>query len=147
MMKINWGTGIAIFFSLFVLTLVFQVIKSTQYDNSLVSDQYYADDINYQKHYNKLVNSQQLKEELKIAKTDKGDYVELVFPEELSQVEGNIHFFCPSDSKGDFKLPISVSEKGKQVVPVEGLKKGLWRVKIDFEAGGKAYYKEEPIIL
>lgn len=145
-MKLNWGHGIAIFFTLFVGSLVFQVIKSTQYDNSLVSDHYYADDINYQKHYNKLVNSQQLKQDLKIEKTEAGEYVELIFPKELTRVEGNIHFFCPSDSKGDFKLPISINN-GKQVVPVEGLKKGLWRVKVNFEADGKAYYKEEPIIL
>ncbi len=145
-MKLNWGHGIAIFFTLFVGSLVFQVIKSTQYDNSLVSDHYYADDINYQKHYNKLVNSQQLEEDLIIEKTEKGNFVTLIFPEELSKVEGNIHFFCPSDSKVDFKLPISITA-GKQVVPVEGLKKGLWRVKVNFEAGGKAYYKEEPIIL
>jgi nitrogen fixation protein FixH len=145
-MKLNWGHGIAIFFTLFVGSLVFQVIKSTQYDNSLVSDQYYKDDINYQKHYNKLVNSQELKQDLIIEKTEAGDYVELIFPKELPQVSGNIHFFCPSDSKGDFKLPISISN-GKQVVPVEGLKKGLWRVKVNFEAGGKAYYKEEPVIL
>ncbi len=146
-MKINWGTGIAIFYSIFVIALVYQVIKSTYYDNSLVSEQYYADDINYQKHFDKLVNMQSLKEDLKITKQKNGDYVVLNFPDELAQVKGNIHFFCPSDSEQDFKLSINTSGSDEQVIPVEGLKKGLWKVKVDFEAGGKTFYKEEAIII
>jgi len=146
-MKINWGTGIALFYSIFVLVLVWQVYKSTQYDHSLVSDEYYADDLNYQKHYNRLVNYQDLDEQLLIAKTEEGSFVELSFPEELTSVKGDIHFFCPSDSQQDFKLRINTSGTSKQKVPVEGLKTGMWRVKVNFEAGGKTFYKEEVIII
>ncbi len=145
-MKFNWGTGIALFYSVFVLVLVWQVIKSTQYDHSLVSDHYYQDDINYQKHYNKLINSQELNEPLQIAKTEQGSFVELKFPAELADVKGNIHFFCPSDSKQDFKLPVNTSGTNKQFVPISGLKKGLWKVKVNFEAGGKKFYEEETVI-
>jgi hypothetical protein len=44
-MKFNWGTGIAIFYIIFVVSLVFQVFKSRQYDHSLVVDNYYEEDI------------------------------------------------------------------------------------------------------
>ena len=53
-MKINWGTGIFIFYSLFVGALVFQLVKSFQYDNSLVVENYYEKDLNYQEQYNKI---------------------------------------------------------------------------------------------
>ena len=58
-MKINWGTGIAIFYTLFASVLVMVVIKSKQYDHSLVVDNYYEEDLHYQSHFDKLVNSQQ----------------------------------------------------------------------------------------
>ena len=144
-MKINWGTGIALFYTLFAATLIFQVIKSTQYDNSLVSDEYYKDDIAYQEHYNKLMNSKMLLEDLKIYNQPQKGQVALKFPQELEQIQGEIHFFCPSNSRLDFRLPIEVVENKVQEVPTKGLKQGLWRVKVDYQSAGKQFYKEEVI--
>ncbi len=143
-MKFNWGTGIALFYTIFAAVLIFAVIKSTSYDNSLVSDQYYADDLKYQEHYVKLVNSKALTEDLKIVrgKTD----VTLTFPEEVGAVQGEIVFFCPSDSKQDFTLPVRPDAERRQSVPIEGLKPGLWKVKVDWQADGKTYYKEEMVV-
>jgi nitrogen fixation protein FixH len=143
-MKFNWGTGIALFYTIFAAVLIFAVIKSTSYDNSLVSDQYYADDLKYQEHYVKLVNSKALTEDLKIVrgKTD----VTLTFPEEVGAVQGEIVFFCPSDSKQDFTLPVRPDAERRQSVPIEGLKPGLWKVKVDWQANGKTYYKEETVV-
>lgn len=144
-MKFNWGTGIAIFFSIFVLSLVYQVYRSTQYDHSLVSDQYYADDIAYQEHYNKLVNSQKLDKDLEINKSTTNSEVELHFPEAFDQVNGQVYFFCPSDKSSDFKLAIETGDSNIQRISTEGLRPGLWRIKVNWEAAGKAYYKETTI--
>lgn len=146
-MKFNWGTGIAIFFSVFVLSLVYQVYRSTQYDHSLVSDQYYADDLRYQEHYDKLVNAQQLKEDLKIEKTKESAALELHFPGGFTQLGGEVHFFCPSDQSSDFRLPVKPMGDGVQRIPTEQLRRGLWKVKVDWTADGKTYYKEQDIRL
>ena len=53
-MRINWGTGLFIFFTFFVLTLAFVLYKSRQIDNALVFDDYYAEDIKYQQHFDKM---------------------------------------------------------------------------------------------
>lgn len=146
-MKINWGTGIAIFYTIFVLVLVTAVFRSTQYDNSLVSKQYYADDQNYQQHYEKLVNANQLTEDLQIWNKKQMAIVELQFPESVERVGGEIHFFCPSDSKQDFKLNIQPDANNLQTVSTEGLKKGLWKIKVDWAGTQKAYYKETTITI
>lgn len=146
-MKINWGTGIAIFYSIFVLVLVYYVIKSTTFDNSLVSEQYYADDLAYQQHYDKLVNAQQLTEDLKIWNKMQKAEVELIFPAEVGPVSGLIHFFCPSDSGSDFKLPVRPDAERIQRIPTTGLRPGLWKVKVDWQADGKTFYKEQSITL
>lgn len=59
-MKLSWGTGIAIFYSVFVIVLVFVVVKSTSIDNALVTDDYYKKDLEYQTQIDKQVNSQGL---------------------------------------------------------------------------------------
>jgi len=144
-MKINWGTGIAIFFSIFVLSLVYQVYRTTQYDHSLVSDNYYADDIKYQQHYDKLANAQQLETDLEINQLNQLSQVELRFPVELEKVGGEIHFFCPSDQKSDFRLAVQTEKGNVQRIPTEGLRPGLWRIKVDWRASGKQFYKETTI--
>ncbi|MDX2072496.1 MAG: FixH family protein [Haliscomenobacter sp.] len=146
-MKINWGSGIAIFYSLFVITMVYAVVRSTQFDNSLVSDQYYAEDLKYQERFDKLSNAQLLKEDLKIEASESGSQVELFFPSELASVHGEIYFFCPSDQTRDFKVNIAPNLNHRQVISTSGLKTGLWRVKVDWSDGTKAYYKEEVIHL
>ena len=146
-MKINWGTGIAIFYSTFVLVLVFAVYQSTKFDNSLVSDQYYADDLAYQQHYNKLVNAQQLEEDLKIWNKIQKAEVQLHFTAEFEEVAGEIHFFCPSHKPSDFKLPVQANASHIQHIPTEGLRPGRWKVKVNWEAGGKKFYKEESITI
>lgn len=144
-MKINWGTGIALFYITFVVALVYQVYKSTQYDHSLVSDEYYAEDLQYQKHYAKLVNSQQLEEDLQIIQEKAQESVKLQFPTELQDISGEIYFFCPSSSSSDFKLSIQTDSQNQQLVSTKELRRGLWRVKVDWGAAGKSFYKEEVI--
>jgi nitrogen fixation protein FixH len=146
-MKINWGTGIAIFYIVFVVALVVQVYKSTQYDNSLVSEQYYADDLAYQQHYVKLVNSQQLEQDLIIKEDKKSDQVILQFPANLPNLGGEIHLFCPSNSHQDVRVEVDVDDKHRQIISTEGLQRGLWRIKVDWTSGSKEFYKEEVVTL
>lgn len=144
-MKFNWGTGIALFYGLFVAVLVFAVFKSRTYDNSLVSEHYYADDLAYQKHYNKLINSQSLQHDLQIVKLNKN--ITFQFPAEVGKAQGEIQFFCPFDSKQDFKVAVNPDTQQQQRVDVAKLKNGRWKIKVDWQADGKDYYKEEAIIL
>ncbi|MCB0570212.1 MAG: FixH family protein [Phaeodactylibacter sp.] len=146
-MKFNWGTGIAVFFTLFVLALAFQVYKSTQFDHSLVSDHYYADDLAYQQHYEKLANAQQLGQNLKIWNKLQKEEVELAFPEEVGEVSGEVYFFCPSDRNSDFRLAVQAGPGHVQRISTHGLRRGLWRVKVDWQSEGKAYYTEDSITL
>jgi len=145
-MKFNWGTGIAVFYGAFVLALVGAVIKSTTYDNSLVSDDYYAEDLQYQQNYDKLANSQALAQDLQIEQD--ANMITLQFPQEVGAVAGTVTFFCPSASEQDFTIDIRTDAQKTQVIELsESLKTGLWRIKVDWQSDGKPYYKEESIVL
>jgi hypothetical protein len=146
-MRLNWGTGIAMFYSTFVIVLVAVVIKTTTFDNSLVSEDYYADDLNYQKQYEKLKNSKNLLNDLEIANNFNGGQIKFQFPVDLGVPQGEIYFFCPSDSKLDFRIPIKADSEYQQFISTEQLKSGLWRIKVDWQAGGQPYFKELALAL
>lgn len=143
----NWGKGIAIFYSLFAATMIFAVIRSTQYDNSLVSEKYYQDDIAYQQQYNRIKNSQELEVPLEVQYDKEKERLTLAFPPNIQTVKGIIHLFCPSSSEEDVKIPIEL-ETGwnRQTLILSGLKNGLWKVKIHWEDGNREFYDEKIII-
>lgn len=145
-MKFHWGTGIALFYGVFVSVLLYFVIKSTQQDNSLVSDDYYAEDLKYQEHYDKLRNAASLEQDLEIRENGALSQLEFLFPPALGKAEGEIHFFCPSDSRSDFKVPIEAHGQPVQTVSFKDLKKGYWKIKVDWQAGGTRFFQETAFV-
>lgn len=146
-MKLNWGTGIAVFYALFVLVMVIMVVRATRQDQSLVVDNYYEKDLQYQTHYNKLQNNLDLKNDLSIKINHKSGNIEFHFPPELSLFSGEILFYRPNNKRGDLRINISTDSNGLQNIPAGQFAKGLWKVKVDWEAEGAKYYKEEILIL
>lgn len=139
-MKFNWGTGIFIFYSLFAISLFYQVYKSTQYDNSLVVDNYYEKDLNYQTQYDKIVNSQTLINPLKIDYRENEKLIELRFPKEIDGVTGTVLLYRAANKTMDVSLPIILDKEHKMVLNSEKFSDGFWRVEVDWNASGKDYF-------
>lgn len=146
-MKFNWGTGIALFYSLFMVVLLYFVIKSTTYDNSLVIDNYYEQDLNYQQHYNKVLNNQGLQQKIKINYHTGDQFIEFLFPSDMEKAEGNIHFFCPSTKHRDMNKVIQLDEDRTMKVATQSFINGRWKIKVDWKSGSKNYYEEFEIVL
>ena len=144
-MKINWGTGIAIFYSLFVIVLVGFVIKSMTYDNSLVVEDYYKKDIEYQQHYDKVKNAKQLEEDLSIKLDRNNKRLNFHFPENLKGIKGDILFYKPDNKKLDFNLSVKPNTNNIQEFDYSKLTQGVWKVKVEWNSAGKYYYKEKRI--
>jgi hypothetical protein len=144
-MKWNWGTGIALAYVVFVGVMVFQVFRSLTLDNSLVSEHYYADDIHYQEQFQKIENTMNLNGKVEVLPGQ--DQIEVRFPQNIGEASGEVFLFCPSDSKQDRHVPIALSPDNTMSIPTEGLKRGKWRVKIDWKAGDKKYFQESMLVI
>lgn len=146
-MQFNWGTGIALFYTLFAGTMVYMVFKSTGYDHSLVREDYYAADLAYQEHYNKLSNSRELP--LRVLHQAGSDVIklELQIEREGRPIEGEVVFFRPSNQRHDFTLPLTLNADGLQNISTTDLLPGLWRMKIDWTLGKEAHYTEVDVVL
>ena len=147
MKKINWGTGIFIFYTFFATTLFYQVYKSTQYDHSLVVENYYEKDLTYQSTLDKLNNSNALETPLTITYYDILQLVELEFPKEINNISGSILFYRASDKKADVLLPIEAGTDNCVNVFIRTLKPGLWKIEVDWVGDGTPYLDRTMIVV
>lgn len=146
-MKFHFGTGIAIFYTIFAGTMIFFVFKTTQYDHSLVREDYYKGDLEYQQHYNKLQNTSLLDEEVVIYHKAVQKQLVVDFPMELTDVNGSATFFRPSNSGQDVEIKLTTDENLQQIISTENLQSGRWKVQLDWVANGKSYFKEVSVVL
>jgi nitrogen fixation protein FixH len=147
-MKFNWATGLTIFFIAFVGTLVFVVYQSTQVHDSLVVENYYDEDINYQSHYDKKQNTAELFVKVKTEYNRDAKEIMITFPiDSVSATSGQILLYNPYSEKSDVKYNFNLGGGAIYRLPVDKIKAGRWKLKIDWKHGNKNYYHEEEIII
>ncbi|MFV9550295.1 FixH family protein [Algibacter sp. PT7-4] len=146
-MKFNWGTGIVMAFIGFISFIMYFIITmnvNNKYDHDLVSDNYYADELQYQNDINKLKNTKTLIENISYKKTTNGLLIK--FPETLDykNIKGKLFLYRPSNKQLDFETAISLSNSNL-LIPDNRLVDGRWNIKIDWQYNGKSYLFKESI--
>ena len=141
-MKFNWGTGITLFYLLFMFTMIYMVYQSMQVERNLVVENYYEKDLQYQSHLNKLNNASTLKNDLGIFQNKEEEYLRFSFPKELAEVKGDILFYRPSDSSKDFNTEIRIDAEHELRIPTSEMQSGLWKIKVNWEGDKTSFYKE-----
>ncbi|MDN4164580.1 FixH family protein [Cytophagales bacterium LB-30] len=146
----NWGYKILIVIILFVSFIVTLVVIAIRQDDiHLVSKNYYEKEILYQQEIDKQRNYEQYFQG-EIAQY-RQESRELSFSFANDQVqgmpEGTIHLFRPSDARLDKRIAIATDAEGKQVLPMQDLASGQWKVKVDWVQNNVAFSREQTLIL
>ena len=146
-MKFNWGSGIAIFYGCFMLIFIGIAIKAGQQDINMVKKDYYDDDINYQKHFDKIQNEQALTEKVQVDFNTELESVAIKFPTNMPIPVGKVILFHPARDTDDKSFDIKTDNAAQMVIPVKGFPNGRWQVQINWESGNKTFYKEAYIVI
>jgi len=146
-MKINWGTGIVIAFGLFmtfILFFVFKVQSDSKYDNELVVDEYYKQELKFEKQMEKEQNASDMSEKIEISTSEAG--IQILFPSDLNLtlIQGKVSLYRPSNKKLDFEVPISLSGP-HLLIPKNTLVGGRWDISIDWTYDGKEFLNKKTI--
>lgn len=146
-MKINWGTGIVIAFTIFISFIMYFIIKvqsNSKYDNELVVEEYYKHDAKFGDEMVRIQNAKNLIQKPTI--TDTAEGVMIVFPKVFvsKEIKGNLSFYRPSNKKFDFEIPISLSDS-TLFVPKNKLLGGRWDINMEWQYEGKKYLSKEVI--
>ncbi len=105
----------------------------------LVTEDYYEKELKYQDEINALRNAATLKKEMTFEQ--KGNQVLIQLPLALIQdsIKGSVHFYKPSDKKGDKLYLLKPDKKNILSFPVSDLHNGLYKITVDLEYLGEDY--------
>jgi len=148
-MKINWGTGIVIAFTLFMSFILYFVIKvqsNSKYDNELVVEEYYKHDAKFGDEMVRIQNAQNLVEKPQII--NEAGEIKIIFPPkfEPKNIKGKVSLYRPSNKKLDFEIPISLSNS-TLLIPKKSLVGGRWDINLNWEYKNKEYQSKNTIYL
>jgi hypothetical protein len=146
-MKLNWGTGIVLAFIGFIAFIMYFIISMSvgdRFDNTLVSEDYYSEELKYQKDIDKLKNAKDLKTKISYKRTNEG--LRISFPEGINykKITGKLLLYRPSNKQLDFETAISLSNS-YLLIPDKRLVDGRWNIKVDWQYNGKSYLFKESI--
>jgi hypothetical protein len=146
-MKFSWGVGITLTYVIFISSVVGIVIYMHTIDVNLVRDDYYEQELKHQDKIDKQTRSQALSENVQV-KLDSVN-LNISFPSEFKsyEVDGMLTVFRPSDREMDKTIKIDCNEAMIHKIPIAQLQKGVWRIKVDWQARNNTYYDEKIIMI
>lgn len=139
-MKINWGTGIAIFYGVFALSMVGVVFASRRHDPGLVQKNYYDLDLNYQAHLEKKQNAAVLSAPPQVRFDAATKTIRVQFPGDMTPTAGSVKCYRSASTDDDFT--VEIDHANALEIPAQNLPPGRWHVELDWTAGGKSYFWE-----
>jgi hypothetical protein len=138
--SMSWGKWIVVAFVLFAGFIATLVTVCMRQDISLVSKEYYKDELAYQEQIQRMNNANMLDQKPVIQKT--GSFLEIDFDRFKEIENGQIKLFSPSDPKKDKTYILTSSDNRKQLLPIEDVAKGMYRARMQWVMEGKEYYLE-----
>jgi hypothetical protein len=122
----------------------FLVIKASSQKFDLVTKDYYDQELKYQQVINQAANSSRLSAPVTIER-NKGE-LKISFPNEMKRKKKLVDFYLyyAADAKKDFRRSFELDENEiVQALPV-GMK-GMYELKLSWEAEGVKYYFEQKL--
>ncbi len=141
----SWSYRITILYLGFMAIILTLVTLSMKNSDELVAADYYSQELKYQDKIDAINNTNTLTESISHEINDKAIALSLPVGFKPAEVNGEIYFFCPSNSKFDLKIKMNFDASGKQVIAKYLLKPSAYKMNLTWTTGGKKYFKEEVI--
>jgi hypothetical protein len=141
----NWGKWIIVAFIAFAAFIGSLVAVCVKQDISLVSKDYYKEELEYERQMVRMKNASRLQTRPEIS-VKKGT-LEIAF-DRFSEVEnGELNLFRPSDSAKDKKFSISKNAGLVQTFSTDMLQPGMYRAKMTWTMNGEEFFLEKIIYI
>lgn len=128
----------------FIMYFVVTMITSKDYDQDLVVEDYYKGELHYQEEIDAEENALALKENIYVLNNN-GTWV-VVLPEaiDLTEIEGAVHLYRPSNKILDFEIPLTGLKTNEIAIPNEKLISGRWNIMVNWTYQNEEYlFKKE----
>ena len=145
-MKFNWGMKILVGYILFVVGMLTLVFMSSIQNGDLVSENYYEDEIRYQKIIDQSYNTSSLSSTIEIITVN--DQIQIKFPKEFSKSKTSCSWslYFAADKSRDLNGNF-VTNDGMANLKINNDMHGTYLIKLNIINGMKGYYFEKTMIL
>ncbi|MCD9020053.1 FixH family protein [Parachryseolinea silvisoli] len=141
----NWGKSIILAFILFAAFIAVLVTVCIRQDVSLVSKNYYQEELKYQDQIDRIANTAQLANKPVIS-TSAQHGLTLSF-DQLPNIEsGELKLFCPANAAADRAFVLKATPETTQLFG-SNLPQGMYRARMTWRMQGREFYHEEIIHL
>lgn len=142
----NWGTILVFVFIFGASGIIFLVYRSQQMSAEFVTDNYYAEELQFQKKIDARAAANSLSGKVAIQYVEEQEAIVISFPPECLKetVQGRIYFYNPASGKQDRIIPITIDKNGLQVIAAGKIVKGTYSVQVEWNMQGKDYSTELP---
>lgn len=133
-------------YSGFVVMMLTLVFGASSQKFHLVTEDYYAEELDYQTKIYATQNAKAMELPLLIETEMANKEIFLTFPATQADVVGEVNFYKPDNANED-KTVVLKPNSGKQTLSLAGMRHGRWMMKVQWESGGKMFYQEEGIFI
>ena len=141
----NWGKSILLAFVLFAALMAALVTICMRQHIGLVTTDYYADELKYQEQIARIRNADSLVVKPEIRRD--GNYLIVRFDGFSEMQKGDLKLFRPSDPTLDRQFTFPPATGVQRYLSVDGLRKGMYRAKMQWTIRGKQFFFEQMIYL
>jgi nitrogen fixation protein FixH len=136
------GNILLIGFAGMLIMMSILVYLSMKQDVSMVSKNYYEQELVYQDKLDAMNNTTGYDKLFSLTRS--GEQVLLQIPVSLSEhiSKGSVYFYCPSSEKLDFREELKARTTGTYLFSKNIVQGTGYIVKVSFHSGDKDYYKE-----
>jgi len=141
----NWGKWIVVSFILFALFIGVLVTICVRQDISLVANDYYKQELDYQQQIDRSANADQLefKPEISIV----NDSIQINYRNFSAVQTGELRLFRPSNAALDMVFELKSTSDTLQVFDLSSQQKGMYKAKLKWSMNDKEYYLEKVVYL
>jgi len=143
-----WPIGIIVFFVLAISYIGGFVIWASNLREDLVANNYYDNEIRYQKELDLLNRTRQIAPTAAVAYDANQRNLIIALPVLPSQsAVGKVRLYRPSDERLDQSLPLALDPHGVGRFDAKSLSPGLWKIRVEWNVNGQDYLLDRPVIV
>lgn len=142
----NWGKSIILAFITFAAFIAALVTICIRQDVSLVTKEYYKEELAYQMQIDRMAHTAMLAEKPLIHIED-GDLLKVTYADFERVQDGVLQLFRPSDPSLDKEFEVRKSAESLQYFSTAGMAKGMYRARLKWTMNGQEFFLEQLITL
>ncbi len=143
-----WPACIIACFVLFIAGLIAFIVFASAQRNDLVRPDYYEAEIRYQQQIDRIQRTHSMAQPAAIVYDGPRRRITIQLPAAHARASsGQVHLYRPSDARLDRELPLALDAEGRQALDAAPLRSGLWKVRVQWSAGGEEFYLDQALVL